>query len=107
MTKWLLAACLTVAFVPACAGPQKTAMVECPSAGCPSMQPADPLTDELNRRASADLQCPAAQVQFTDIGLFPQLQSGPWQARGCGKETIYRNSSGFIERTSLVFAVAK
>ncbi len=107
MSKWLLAACLTLAAaVPACAGPQQTAMIECPASGCPSTQPADTLTQELKRRASADLQC-SGEIELTDIGPYPPLEGGPWQARGCGREAIYRSAWGFVERTSLVAAVAK
>jgi hypothetical protein len=99
MPRWLL--CLTMLVVPACAASQKTAMIECPAAGC-STATSDPIGAQLEQRASADLACAPNAIVFTDIGPHPLLQQGPWEARGCGKQAIYRNADGAIGRISLV-----
>lgn len=104
MTRWLLAACFMIA-LPACAA-QTTAMVECPASGCPSTTPIDPLSAELNRVASRELDCDASEIQFTATADADD-SNGPWEARGCGRVTVYRNARGNIERTALIANIAQ
>lgn len=99
MTKWLLVGFLVC--MPACAA-QTTAMVECPPEGCPSLDPLDPITAALHRVASDELQCPVKQIEFNPTAEASN-DFGPWEARGCGKDTIYRMAhGGLIVRTSVI-----
>ena len=106
MTKPLLAACC-LSFLSACATTQSTAMVECPASGCASTEKVDPVTQRLHERASSDLACPAEQISFTNLdesSPFGNYGNGPWEAKGCGRQTMYVFRWGTVQRTNLVLA---
>ena len=113
-----MAVCLALVVLPACA-PLQTEMVECPPNGCPSPSPPDPILDavlpQLRDRATADLACPPDKLELSYIGAqsdYAEPGFGPFEAKGCGKQTLYRTvdiglAGWSVERTSMVLPIAK
>jgi hypothetical protein len=118
MKNGFVAACLAFVLLPACA-PLKTEMVECPSTGCQTASPPDPILDavlpQVHDRATADLACPPNEIEVSYLGAqseYAEPGFGPFEAKGCGKQAIYRTvDPGFggwdVERASLVLPIAK
>lgn len=118
MHRGFVAAWLALALLPACA-PLETQMVECTATGCATPSPPDPILDavlpQLHDRAAADLACAPEKIELSYIGArneYAEPGFGPFEAKGCGKQTIYRTvDMGFggwsVTRTSLVLPIAK
>ena len=118
MTRWFVAACFVLAVVPACA-PLKTEMVECPASGCRAPEPVDPILSaalpKVQGRAAVDLACPPEAIAIDYIGPqseYAEPGFGPFEAKGCGKQTIYKTvdvgwGGWDVQRTSVVVPVAK
>lgn len=83
MRKTLLSVMLlTAGLFAGCATPS-TAMVECPPAGCATLDPPPPLDQQLLAHASFDLQCAPSALAIDN------LDSTTSQVSGCGRAARY------------------
>ena len=58
-------------------------MVECPPAGCSTMDPPSPMNRELLARAEFDLQCDRTQLHIVDVDSASSI------VEGCARQARY------------------